>query len=127
MSSQSNLWEDDQHNQELCMALLQAESEDEIVRILTDYGYWDNPEMWRQYGDNENNFSIIGNQQSSPAAAMIEKFVNSIDAVLMRECLFQGNHPEGSDAPKSISDALQLYFVFQMEIWRTLLPNNEVS
>lgn len=95
---------------DLCNRLLNAESEKEIIRILTKAGYWENSSAWREFGDNENNFSIIGNQQSSPVAAMVEKFVNSIDAVLMRECYLEGVNPQGPKAPKSVADALERYF-----------------
>lgn len=95
---------------ELCMALLKSESESEIVDHLDRYGYWNDFDSWQDFGGNENNFSIIGNQQSRPTAAMIEKLINSIDAVLMRECLKDGINPEGSNAPQSMTDALITYF-----------------
>lgn len=95
---------------ELCLALLGAESEEEILRILKNYGYWNDQTAWRLFGDNENNFSIIGNQQSSPVAAMVEKFINSVDAVLMLHCYLEGLDPEDPRAPRSITEALERYF-----------------
>lgn len=94
----------------LCLSLMRADSEDEAVAVLKDAGYWDNPSVWRYYGDNENNFSVIGSQQSFPDAALIEKLVNSIDARLTKECLLAGIHPEGDKAPKSIKDAVSQFF-----------------
>ena len=72
---------------ELCLALMRADSEMEVVRILTEAGYWNEKRVWRLYGDRENNFSTIGNQQNRPDAALVEKLINSVDARLMHECL----------------------------------------
>ena len=41
---------------------------------------------------------------------MVEKLVNSIDAVLMRECLARGMPLEGPDAPQSMAEALESFF-----------------
>ena len=58
----------------------------------------------------ENNFSIIGNQQSDPDSALVEKLINSIDAMLMKECLTRGVDPEGEQAPETMSNATELFF-----------------
>ena len=97
-------------NKSLCLGLLKSESEDAVVGLLKHYGYWSNGSLWRAYGDKENNFGQIGSQQGQPAGAMVEKLVNSIDAVLMRECLARGIPVEGSDAPQSIDEALERFF-----------------
>jgi hypothetical protein len=98
------------NNLELCQKLIRAEREEEVRALLEEAGYWNQGDAWRYYGDNENNYSTIGNQQSSPESALVEKIVNSVDAVLMRECLRQGTDPEGPDAPQSVSKALDEYF-----------------
>src|SRR5438132_710170 len=79
---------------EVCLALMQADSEADVIRILREVNLWDNKRIWRLYGDRENNFSTIGNQQSKPDAALVEKLVNSVDARLMHECLARGVNPE---------------------------------
>jgi hypothetical protein len=94
----------------LCLSLMHADSEEEVIRILKDTGYWDNPDVWRYYGDNENNFSTIGNQQSRPDAALTEKIVNSVDARLMNECFVRGISPESTTAPRSIREAVAKFF-----------------
>ena len=66
--------------------------------------------FWRYYGDYENNYNTIGNQQSRPEAALVEKLVNSVDARLMNECLIRGVDPEGCDAPKDIRTAVASFF-----------------
>lgn len=94
----------------LCIAVLNADSEDEVIDLLSSAGLWDNPAAWRFYGDYENNFNTIGNQQSSPDAAMVEKFVNSVDHRLINECLIRGIDPESSLAPATIRDAVAAFF-----------------
>ncbi|HEX3856455.1 MAG TPA: hypothetical protein VHY30_04060 [Verrucomicrobiae bacterium] len=65
---------------ELCLALMRADSETEVIRILTEAGYENDRRVWRLYGDRENNYSTIGNQQNRPDAALVEKMINSVDA-----------------------------------------------
>ncbi|HOI42768.1 MAG TPA: hypothetical protein PK523_07465, partial [Elusimicrobiales bacterium] len=66
-----------------CIELLTAESEDEAIAVLKNHNYWDNDECWKNFGNNENNFSTVGNQQSKPEAALVEKIINSVDAILI--------------------------------------------
>ncbi len=101
---------DERSARKLCLRLLKAESEKEIIKILDEFGLWDDTDAWQLFGGRENNFSIIGNQQSEPVAAMVEKLVNSVDAVLMRECYLEGFDPEGPDAPRTIAEALERFF-----------------
>src|ERR1700677_2215834 len=99
-----------EEKRELGLALMRADTEVEVVSVLTSAGYWDNKRVWRLYGDRENNFSTIGNQQSRPDAALVEKLVNSVDARLMHECLAAGINPESPSAPQSIRDAVSKFF-----------------
>lgn len=92
--------------QELCMALVHADSPDEVVSILHEAGYWDDHSVWRDLGDNENNYSVIGAQQSDPIAALVEKVVNSIDARLMNACLSAKIDPESKKAPSTVRRAI---------------------
>ncbi len=65
---------------DLALALLKADSEGEAVGILKSSGFWDDQTVWRLYGDNDGNYATIGNQQSRPEAALVEKVVNAVDA-----------------------------------------------
>lgn len=99
--------------QALCIELLQYDSEDEVIDALRARGLWDDERVWRFYGDVESNYSNVGNQQSRPDAALVEKVVNSIDARLMNECLEKGLPPEGSredGTPQSIREAVGRFF-----------------
>ena len=95
---------------ELCLNLAYANTEDDVVNLLTMEGYWDDLSTWRYYGDNENNYATIGNQQNRPEVALVEKIINSVDAVLMSECLSRGIIPESKQAPQSFIEALETYF-----------------
>jgi hypothetical protein len=100
--------EDDRRN--LCMQFALCESEAQVIQVLKHHGLWDDVSLWRYYGDRPNNFSVVGNQQAKPEAALVEKVTNAIDAVLMGECLRQGLHPEGSGAPATIREAVRNFF-----------------
>ncbi len=95
---------------DLCLSLLRAETEDEVVEFLKKIGYWDNPAVWRYYGDVENNWGQGGNQQSLAEAALVEKIVNSVDARLINECLERNIDPKGPDAPMNIREAVSRFF-----------------
>lgn len=96
--------------QELCQALIRADTEDDVIKLLCTAGYWDRPELWRHYGDVENNWGQGGNQQSLAEAALAEKIVNSIDARLINECCVLGVDPKSKTAPKSIRSAVAQFF-----------------
>ena len=96
--------------QELCMDLLRADTEQEVISLLTQAGYWDSRDAWRSFGDREDNFSTIGNQSSDADGALVEKLVNSVDAVLMGECWLAGIRPNCNEAPRSIPEAVAQFF-----------------
>jgi hypothetical protein len=94
---------------DLCLRLLRAETEEGVVEILREKGFWNDRSVWKPYGDIPNNRGIVGNQQSEPVASLVEKVVNSIDAVLTAECYRAGVDPTGADAPKTMHEAVQRF------------------
>ncbi|MCB2221556.1 MAG: hypothetical protein KQI35_14250 [Bacteroidetes bacterium] len=98
------------NNEQLCISLVRADSEEKVISLLERAGYWNAAEDWAYFGENENNFATIGNQQSRPEAAIVEKIINSVDAVLMGECLSRKISPSSDKAPKNIADALNTFF-----------------
>ncbi|MBT9137118.1 MAG: hypothetical protein DDT34_02205 [Firmicutes bacterium] len=97
-------------NQALCEALLRADTELEVIQLLTDAGYWLDQSAWRHYGDVENNWGQSGNQQSLAEAALAEKLVNSVDATLIGKCREAGIEPEGDEAPRTIRAAVSKFY-----------------
>lgn len=95
---------------DLALKLLRADSEAEVIKILTHAGYWDDPAVWRLYGDKEGNFAQVGNQQSVPEAALVEKIINCVDSRLMSKCLLADIDPLSDSAPRSIRDAVAMFF-----------------
>jgi hypothetical protein len=95
---------------QFCLALMHADTENEVIQLLKEVGYWNDLSKWRFYGDYENNFNTIGNQQARPDAALVEKLINAVDARLMCEALVHGIDPEGQDAPPTIREAVALFF-----------------
>ena len=96
--------------QDLCIKLVKSETEDEVINVLKEAGYWQDDSVWTYYGGIENNFRDIGNQQSSADAALVEKLTNSEDAVLIRECIRHGIKPDSEDAPQTQKEALEKFF-----------------
>ena len=96
--------------EELCMALLRADTEEEIIRLLKLQGYWEDPDVWRPFGDRDDNFATVGNQSSSADGALVEKLVNSVDAVLMGKCWSAGVRPNSLKSPRSIPEAVAEFF-----------------
>ena len=97
-------------NQQLCAALLHADTEGEVISILKKHGLWDKRGLWRNYGDIENNWGQSGNQQSLAEAALAEKIVNSVDARLINECRMRGIDPASADAPQTMRQAVARFF-----------------
>jgi hypothetical protein len=97
-------------NRHLALELASCESEEEVISLLKAEDLWTDSSRWRNFGDVENNWSTIGNQQSDADAALVEKIVNSIDALLMKECLIRGISPSSDKAPRSIAEALERFF-----------------
>ena len=95
---------------QLCAALLNADSEGEVITLLKKHGYWNKPALWRHYGDVENNWGQSGNQQSLAEAALAEKIVNSVDARLINECRTRGIDPASPEAPQTIRVAVARFF-----------------
>jgi hypothetical protein len=94
---------------ELCVKLLHADSEAAVIGVLETADLWDDAKSWRLYGDIDGNYATIGNQQSRPEAALVEKIINSVDARLMAECLRRGVDPTGTAAPPTIADAVSQF------------------
>src|SRR3989339_393984 len=94
----------------LCLKLIKSENENEVISVLQFYNLWQDDNNWLYYGNNENNFSTIGNQQSTAEAALVEKLINSVDAVLMKECLKSEILPESKEAPQTIEEAVHRFF-----------------
>src|SRR6266542_3035869 len=90
--------------------LIKAETEAEVEKIIENSPLCSNPKNWLPYGNKENNAGTVQNQQSEAVAALVEKIVNAMDAVLILKCCEAGIEPTSRAAPKSIQDAVRRFF-----------------
>jgi hypothetical protein len=98
-------------NFELFDLLLKAETETEVEDVLKKANYnADDAALWQPFGGFGMNLNQINNQQSDATAALVEKLINSIDAVLMAECYQAGIDPKGPAAPRTMADAVDKLF-----------------
>ncbi len=99
------------NSRELFDRLMHAEHEDEVDQVLTVAGYnLENEAVWKPLGDIENNFSTVANQQAEATGALVEKIINGIDSLLMAECFRRRINPEGTEAPRTMGEAVQTFF-----------------
>lgn len=101
--------------QYLFKQLMLAETEEGVENLLREVGYLtdddsDISDAWLPFGGTENNFATIGNQQSHATGALVEKIINSIDAMLMTACYQRNINPKGPDAPQSMAEATARFF-----------------
>ncbi|MBN7813420.1 hypothetical protein J0A68_20865 [Algoriphagus sp. H41] len=104
-------------SQNLFLELFKAGTESEVDLVISKYPNVFQNENWKPIGGLESNFSIIENQQSNPIAALVEKVTNSIDAILMKKCYENGIAPKNQDAPKTMDDAIDLFFGNASKSW----------
>lgn len=95
---------------QLAINLANCDTEQEVVAILKAENLWDDLSQWDDVGDNPSNNSIIGAQQSQPVNALVEKVVNSVDSVYIRECHLNGIDPKSERAPGSVAEAQNEFF-----------------
>lgn len=101
--------------QDLFWKLYSAESEEEVCKIVNTNSILNDPKNWKlygskQYGENFGNFGTFEGQQYHPIPALVEKITNSIDALLMKECINERIPMKSDKAPKSMSDAVERFF-----------------
>ncbi len=105
--------------------LLRAMSTEEVERILIDQAEFADDENWRPYGGAEKNWDRVGVQTSEPVGALAELIINSIDAILMRKAKEKGLNFESETLPRSMSEAVKLFFPEVHEGKLTLLSQGQ--
>lgn len=93
---------------DILFKLVRAKSAQELTNLLQEDFFKDSG--WWPYGDTDSNFSIISAQSKDSVNALVEKIVNSIDAVLIAECLKNDINPKEKEAPESMSKAVERFF-----------------
>ena len=100
-------------NEQLFYSLLKSETEKEVIEILKKNNYWEdnfdtNNSSWQVLGGKDNNYATVNGQNPEPTGAIVEKLVNSMDAMLISRCLEEGIDPKSSDAPQSMNEAVEI-------------------
>lgn len=111
---------------ELLGRLLKVDAEAEVVQLLKEAGYWDDPSVWRFYGDRPRNWATVGGQQSRADHALVEKLTNAIDTKLIAAARIK-NQIDGSTAPQSLFKARDMFFGEQMKDVETLSKSITVA
>ena len=101
---------DESSAKKLLMQLVTARSENEVGKIIDSAPLLSNEENWKPYGGYESNFNTINNQAKNSVAALAEKPINSIDALLLKECKLRGIDPESKQAPRSMKEAVEVFY-----------------
>ncbi|MGI9269882.1 MAG: hypothetical protein ACR2PE_05090 [Porticoccus sp.] len=107
----------------LCLKLAKSDDGDEVIKILKDNNLWNNKGNWHLVGAENihdqftNNHSTIGNQQSNPSNALVEKLVNCGDSALMLECKLKNIDPKSQSAPKNVREAAENIFGIEQGRW----------
>ena len=88
-------------DKQLLLELLEADYEDDAIALLLKRGLFEetNAKRWVALGNMPNNQSVVHAQQSNPAAALVEKFTNGLDAILLRRCKAEATDPRSVAAP----------------------------
>lgn len=91
------------------LRLVVAQDGQSVTNLLKEDDFLKNSEWW-PYGNTESNFSIISAQARDSVNALVEKIINSIDALLLAGCMKRRINPKGPDAPNSMSEAVERFF-----------------
>jgi len=92
---------------DLCRSLLDAESEEEVEKIIKKTPELADPKNWHPLDDRETNFNVVTNQQSTGGKAAVELMTNMVDAVLIKAALEKGIDPKGPKAPQTMYEAVK--------------------
>lgn len=98
------------------IAALSAEDVHEVLKDEEASFYFDDPQHWTPYGEQESNWDRVGNQQTNPIGALVELVTNGIDSILLRKARDAGIEDfRGKDAPQSMTAAVKRFFPTVLE------------
>jgi len=87
-----------------------ADSGLDVEKILKKYDLLDESK-YRPIGGFKNNYTTINMQGRSAEAALGERIINSVDALLLRKCKeYDKLDPRSPKAPKSVREAVEKYY-----------------
>jgi hypothetical protein len=98
------------NDKELLEELFTSENEEAALKVLVQRGLLIDGKRWRALGNMPNNQAIVLAQQSTSAAALVEKFTNGLDAILLRHCKAKKIVPRGPKSPRNMAKAVYEFF-----------------
>lgn len=104
--------------EELFWKIYNANSEEELTKIIESEEIFNDRNNWKPYGGIEGNFGTFENQQNNAIPALVEKITNSIDATLIKECRVNNVDPKSKEAPRTMIEAVEKFYK---------VPNGEIS
>jgi len=93
-------------SKEICFAILTAESEQEVQKIIENTPELKKASNWRPLDNRETNFNVTSNQASDGGKALTELMTNMVDAVLMKHAFLRKIDPKSSKAPRTMYEAV---------------------
>jgi hypothetical protein len=113
---------------DLFLGLLKAETEDEVDAVITEAGYFEHdPANWPALSAWNNNWALVGAQNTNPTGALVEKLINAVDHVLIAGCWRAGIDPESDQAPATIADAARDFFKVRNGRLESLTPPDRTA
>lgn len=95
---------------ELLLRLIFASSESEVNDINAADPILREQHNWKPYGGYHGNFNTIHNQAADSIASLVEKPINAIDHLLLKECKLRGIDPEDEKSPRTMSEAVETFY-----------------
>ena len=87
-----------------------AQDENQLHDIVTKNTLLMDNSNWHPYGGDNSNFSLFDSQSANPVPALVEKVINSIDSLLLKQCRLKKIDPKSDEAPTSMSLAVDKFF-----------------
>lgn len=95
---------------EICLKLLDAQSEKEVNAIIASVPEMNDPKNWVPLDRRETNYNVTTNQQASGPKAATELMTNMVDAILLKEARKAGVPLKGAGAPPTMHAAVEQFF-----------------
>lgn len=97
------------NSKELCLRLLDCESETAVQQVVESIPEMCNARNWRPLDRRETNFNVTSNQASDGGKALTELMTNMVDAVLMKHAYLKNinlKDPKDPKVPKTMYEAV---------------------
>lgn len=95
------------NSKDLCLKLLGAESEADVLSILSSVPEAAKLDNWALLDKRDTNFNVVTNQAMTGGKAATELMTNMVDAILMKHADMKGTDPRGPEAPQTMHQAVK--------------------